>query len=353
MTDMTRFRSITTAVAVLGALLTAGNASAADPLKIRSAWVSAPGTLIPLIMEDGYRNGAIAKHYGKSYTVESTLFRGSAPQISALAANEVDLIQLAFSSFVFTIENAKMEDIRVIGDIFQSGAGTYLSEAFMVRGEDASIKKVEDLKGKLLAVNAFGGALDIALQAMLKAHGLNKTDYNLVEVQIPNMVPALATKKVDLIGMGMPWMEEARQKLGARTLFTMKDSMGVAQEIMLAARAGFLEKNKAAMNDFFEDYVRGLHWFFDPANREAALAIIAKFNKRSAADYAGYVLTKKDYFRDPYAVPNVEALQKNIDQMRELGFSSQKIDAKRYVDLSFTEEAKKRIGVPVPAGWRD
>lgn len=349
---MKKFYCTLSAALVVATFGLFSTANAADLVKVRMAWVSAPGTLVPLIFDDGYRNAALLTHYGKSYTVETTSFRGSAPQITALAANEMDIIQPAYSSLVIAIENAKLNDIRVIGDVFQSGSGSYLSEAYMVR-TDNQIQKIEDLKGKTVAVNAFGGALDIAMQAMLKQHGLvQKRDYTAVEIEIPNMVATLMGQKVDLIGMGMPWMDDARQSGKAKTLFTMKDAIGPAQEIMLAARTGFLTKNKSALNDLFEDYVRGLQWYFDPANRDAALALIAKFNKRNPSDYSSYVLTKKDYYRDPYAFPNVDALQKNIDLVRELGIGKQPIDLKNYLDLSFVTEAKKRLGGGVPAGWR-
>jgi sulfonate transport system substrate-binding protein len=350
---MTRLRSlIAAAVAAVGLLSIPTEASAADPVKIRIGWVVAPGALTTLLFDDGYRNADILKHYGKSYTVETQFFRGSTPQITALAANQTDIIQPAFSSLGYAIENAQLEDIRVIADLFQDGFGDYLTQAYIVAG-DSQIRTVADLKGKTVGVNAFGGALDIAMQAMLKKNGLQiNRDYRAIEVQITSMVPFLAEKKVDMIGMGMPWIEEAKSKIGGRVLFTMKDAVGLTEQIMWAARKPFLDRNKAAMNDFFEDYVRGLHWFFDPKNRTQALEIIARFNKRSVSDYESWVLTKKDYYRDPYAMPNVEALQANLDLTREMGVLKTKIDAKKYLDLSFAEEAKRRLGGGVPAGWR-
>ena len=48
-------------------------------------------------------------------------FRGSALQITALAANEVDIAALSFSAFALAIQNARMNDIRAIADVFQDG----------------------------------------------------------------------------------------------------------------------------------------------------------------------------------------------------------------------------------------
>jgi len=42
-------------------------------------------------------------------------------------------------------------------------------------------------------------------------------------------------------------------------------------------------------------------------------------------------------------IPNLDALQKNVDTTRDLGFVKNKIDIKKYVDLSLVQEAAKRL----------
>ena len=42
-------------------------------------------------------------------------------------------------------------------------------------------------------------------------------------------------------------------------------------------------------------------------------------------------------------LPNLDALQRNIDITRELGFVKNKIDVKQYSDLSLVQEAAKRL----------
>ncbi len=59
--------------------------ASADPVRIRIGWSTMPGHLIPVL----YLKPEILKHYGKSYTVEPVLFRGSSPQLTALAAGEI------------------------------------------------------------------------------------------------------------------------------------------------------------------------------------------------------------------------------------------------------------------------
>jgi len=97
------------------------------------------------------------------------------------------------------------------------------------------------------------------------------------------------------------------------------------------------------MKDFMEDYIIGLRWFLDPKNREEAIKITAEFGKRPASFYESFAFTKKDFYHDPTATPNIAALQQNIDLMHELGVLKQKIEVKPYVDLSYLDAAKKRL----------
>ena len=101
--------------------------------------------------------------------------------ITALATNEVDIALLAYSSFALAVQNANLQDLRVIADEAQEGVDGYYTSPFMVL-KDGPINKVEDLKGKVVATVGAGAAVDIAMRAMLKKHGLeDKRDYSVVE----------------------------------------------------------------------------------------------------------------------------------------------------------------------------
>ena len=53
-----------------------------------------------------------------------------------------------------------------------------------------------------------------------------------------------------------------------------------------AARAGFIAAHRAAMVDFFEDMMRVMRWFRDPAHHDAAVAVAANLTKQPAAGLA-------------------------------------------------------------------
>jgi sulfonate transport system substrate-binding protein len=308
------------------------------PLRLRFGWAITPAQFLPLI----FANTGILRHHGKSYVAEPFYFKGSAPQITALAAGELEIAALAFSSFGLAIQNARMADIRAIGDLYQDGMPGYYSSTYVVRA-DSPIQKVEDLRGKTIASNGLGGAIDMAMRKMLRDHGLeDKRDYKVIEVEFPNMAAMLAEQKVDMAGMVAPFSLTEAKAGRVRTLFTIKDAMGVAQTTLMAARAPFIEKNRAAMVDFFEDVQIGTRWLLTPANRDAALALVSRVTKQPVANFADWVFTKDDYFHDPDARPNLAALQSNLKVQKDLGFLKLDIDVRKYADLSLVDEAAKR-----------
>ena len=82
------------------------------PVKIRLGWVVVAASTAPLVLE----KKDLLKNFGRSYVAEATRFEGTPPVITAPAAGELDIGPLAFSSFGLAIDNAHMDDLRVICD---------------------------------------------------------------------------------------------------------------------------------------------------------------------------------------------------------------------------------------------
>src|SRR6266849_653333 len=150
-------------------------ARAVEPVTIRIGWV-VPITDWALLMVE---KRELARHFGKSYVMEPVRFASSPSVITAMANDELDIGNLAFSTLALAIQNAGMQDLRVISDLIQDGvAGYYTNEYFVHR--DSAIKRVEDLKGRAIATPGVGGAIDIAMRVMLRKHGLeDKRDYSM------------------------------------------------------------------------------------------------------------------------------------------------------------------------------
>ncbi|MGN6463757.1 MAG: ABC transporter substrate-binding protein [Pseudolabrys sp.] len=332
-------RAVAAAFACGVAALATGPASAQQaPVKIRLSWIVPVSNWASMIQE----KKDLAKHLGKSYTLEITRFAGTPPLITALANNELEIANLTYPTLPIAIQNAGMNDLVVIADEFQDGNEGYYSNEYMVL-KDGPIKKVEDLKGKVLATNVAGSAVDVAMRAMMRKHGMeDKRDYTVVETPFPTMKAFLQEKKADLISAVPPFALNPELRAMARTLFDTKDAMGVTQFSMWVARKGFIEKNRAAMLDFMEDSLRIVRWYLDPKNHKEVMEIAGKITKQPPERF-DWVFTKKDNFRNPDMLPDLKALQRNVDLVQELGFIKQKIDVTKHADLSLVQEAAKRL----------
>jgi NitT/TauT family transport system substrate-binding protein len=335
-------RSVKILLAVFVAvLLTAGTAVAqsAQPVKIRASWVAPVSNWVTILFE----KPGLAKHLGKSYVIEPVRFQGTPQMITALATGELEIANLAFSTLALAIQNAGLEDLRIISDEFQDGVEGYYTNEFLVL-KDSPIKTVKELKGKVIATNAAGSAVDVVMRAALRKNGLDdKKDVTWVEVNFPNMRAVLAEKKVDLIPAVIPFSLDPQLRGMARTLFTQREAIGTTQMIIWAARAGFLQKNRAAMVDFMEDVVRAVRWYLDPMNHDEVIQIASKVSKLPPERFKGWLFTRKDYYRDSNMVPNLESLQSNMNLQRDLGLITTGLDVKKYTDLSIVQEAAKRL----------
>ncbi len=333
-----RFRTLAlAAVAAVG--FAATTAQAQQPVKIRIAWV-VPVANSPTIL---YEIPSILKHKGKSYDVDLVRFQGTPSMITAMGAGELDIALFAFSTFALAVQNANMQDLRVIADEAQEGVDGYFTSPYNVL-KDSPIQKVEDLKGKVVASVGPGAAVDVAMRAMLKRHGLeDKRDYTVVEAGFANMRAMLADKKADLISSVLPFAGDPELLKIARPLFTVRDALqGPSQFVVWAARESFLQKNKQVMNDLMEDSVRALQFYMNPKNREQFLEVASRVSKQPPSAF-GFSYTKNDLYRDPNFRPNLESMQRAVDVMPELGLLKAKMDVTKYADLSYVEEAARRL----------
>jgi len=321
-------------------LSVATGSAAADPLQIRVGWATTPTHVQPLVDALQKAHPEVFKHFGQSYVAQGLRFNGSTPQIQALAINELEVAAFGPSAVALAINNAHL-DMRIVGDVFQDGKPGFTTVRYVVRA-DGPIRKVEDLKGHTVGSNALGSFGDTTMRIMLHKHGLADKDFTTVQVNFANMPVMLMEGKVDLINL-VPQFNDYLTSGKVRQLFTGADAQGVSQAQVWAMRADFITAHRPAVVDFFEDHIRALRWFLDPAHHDDAVGIAQDVTKMRREDVA-YVFTGNDSYRSPDGVPDVAATQAAIDHDLALGVIPKGLTVvPGYLDLSMAQEAKARI----------
>jgi len=327
-------------IIVLAALCAlASEATYADPPQIRVAWTAAPGELPPLLP---FKKD-VATHWDKSYTYQDIHFQGTPQMITAFAAGEIDLAPIGYSTLGIAVTNARLDDMRIVADEIRDGVPGWHSVGFMAL-KDGPVKMIGDLKGRVIATNIIGSGGDVAMRYMLyRQHLEAKRDYTLIEAAYPNMKALLLEQKAALVPIISVFGSDPELKEKAFTLFTIRDALGETDLTVWTGRDRFLKKNRAAVVDFLEDYLRILRWYIDPANRAEALKIVSAFMKQPVARFEKTTFNHEDFFRDPNGLPNVKALQTDVNAAETLGVIKQHLDVSKYLDLSYVREAAKRL----------
>ena len=325
-----------------GLLIFAVPAAIADPVRLRVAYVDAPTQLAPLREVLARQHPEIFPHLGRSYTFESVHFSGSPPQITAVAADELEIAALGPSSLALAISNAQL-DIRAVGDIMQAGLPGYFDAYFAVK-KDGPVQRIEDMKGRRAAINALGSPVWMELHIALQKRGLTDKDYVVIEAQFPNMFAMIEADKVDVVPVISPKFSHEFEATGRyRPLFTSAQAVGPNQAGLWAIRADFIASHRPALVDYFEDAMRATRWFLDPRHHDAAVAIAVAVTKEKREN-VNYAFTTGDVYRSPDLVPNVAAIQQEIDEAAEMKLLPQRVElVPGHVDLTMIAEAKARL----------
>src|SRR5258708_31076584 len=96
------------------AVMGASAAQAQEPVKIRVSWVAPLANWASILLE----KKDLARHAGKSYVMQPLRYAGTPLIITALANQQLEIGSLAYSTLALAVQNAGMDDLRVIADDF-------------------------------------------------------------------------------------------------------------------------------------------------------------------------------------------------------------------------------------------
>ena len=148
----------------------------------------------------------------------------------------------------------------------------------------AGINTVADLKGKTVAVEQ--GAVDhfLLLLALQKA-GLTGNDVTIKTLPTADAAAAFKAGQVDAVGAFAPFTTTALERSGSKTIATSKDFPGAIPD-HLVFDAKFVAAHPTEVQAVVKTWFDTLKWI--SANKDAAIAIMAKRGGVSADDYKSY-----------------------------------------------------------------
>jgi sulfonate transport system substrate-binding protein len=257
--------SVLRSLLALGAALTAAlPALAADqPSSVRVDW--AYYNPVSLVLRD---KGTMEEEFAKDgIKIEWVLSLGSNKALEYLSGNSVDFGSTAGAAALLAKANGV--PIKAVY-IYSKPEWTAL-----VTGKDSAIHKVEDLRGKRIAVTR-GTDPHIFLLRALALHGLKSQDVKMVLLQHPDGKVALERGDVDAWAGLDPYMAQTELEQGSRLFFRDPDLNTYG---FLNTREAFAAAHPDLVERVLTVYETARRWAL--AHPDELRAIVAKAGKLS------------------------------------------------------------------------
>jgi NitT/TauT family transport system substrate-binding protein len=188
--------------------------------------------------------------------------------------------------------------------------------AMMVH-KDSRIYRMQDLRGKKVAVpNRYSNQRLLIFRALRDA-GMTVEDIELIEMPPPDMPAALYARAVDAISSGEPFMGQTELDGYGRVLWLTKDVWPNFISCVLAVHEDMIRNDRAAVQQLVDGIARSGKWIDQSmAHRMDAAQFVAKNYYNQDPRLLEFVLSKPP---DRVKYTNLALRQKDFEEIEELG----------------------------------
>jgi NitT/TauT family transport system substrate-binding protein len=263
--------------------------------------------------------------FSKKYGVdlEIILIQAGSPNIQALLGGSLQLTQTAASSAV--IGASRGAPVVIVA--------TLENKLPMLLISRPEIKEPQQLRGKTIGINRFGGSNDAAVLMAIKSWKIDPGEIKMIQSGGTSArMAALMSKQIDATVQSYPEIYQAR-KLGMNVLADVGD-FGLYTNTSNIVTRSYLQQNRAAIKGFIKGQIEGMHYV--KTNKEGSLKILRKRLQVTDAEAVEgtYEFFAKRLLRSPRT--ELEGI-KNI--LASIG-SGQRNPAE-FIDMSLIDEIEK------------
>ncbi|MEW5422953.1 ABC transporter substrate-binding protein [Amorphus sp. 3PC139-8] len=200
------------------------------------------------------------------------------------------------------------------------------------------------LRGRPVGVDALTTGYAFVLLRMLELAGLSRDDVEFVESGgVLARFEALLQQTFDATLLVSPF-DAAAEKKGFVRLGSGLDMLGTYQGVVAAVRRDWASENRAVVTGYIAAWRKALDWLFDPANKQAAIALLLEQlpNMEPTLAQASYDILldpQTGFYRD--AALNIEGAKTVLDLRRDYGAPGANLGAiEDHIDTSYHQEAE-------------
>lgn len=205
----------------------------------------------------------------------------------------------------------------------------------------ADLNKVEELRGKTIAIPSRFSTHNILIHKLLTEKGINpNSDVKLLDMSPPEMVNALSTGKVDAFIVAEPFGGQAELQKVGKVLVLSKDIWHDHICCVLNLHEEVIQKQPEAVEELVGSLAKAANFIEQNPQEAAKLSLKYLGQKQEVIEH---VLTNpKGRITFANLVPELKDFSATQDYLVQFGITKDKIDLVQYIDDRF---AKKAFGV--------
>jgi len=203
---------------------------------------------------------------------------------------------------------------------------------------DPQISKVEDLRGKTIAIPSRFSTHNILVNKLLNEHGIAvEKDVRLLEMSPPEMVNALSTGRIDAFLVAEPFGAQAELSKVGKVLVYSKDIWKNHICCALNVQESLISAHPEAVEELVGNFVKAAN--FIESNPKESAQLSQKYLGQKP-EVVQYVLeTPKDRVSFNNLIPTASEINETQDYLTQFGITSQKVDVQAYLDDRFVKKA--------------
>ena len=324
---------------IAGALLaSAALVAGAQPVKIGHLGIVADGPFY-LAIENGYFKA-------EGLEIQLERFNSAAQATAPLSTNQVQVVGGGMSAGLFNAF-ARGWPVRIAMPRTRDVPG-YSSDTLILRSDlRDSVRGLQDLKGKKIAINAPSAALHYMVGKMLESANVRLNEVEIVVMPWPNMGPALETRAIDAGAVVEPFAAIYNEK---NIAFPFRRSADVLTKpyfevSVILYNTDWSGRSAEQAKAFTVAYLRGARDYYDAMRggpkRKQVVDVLMKYT--SLKDPAQYSKIQWEYV-DPNLQFNVDSMRDQQEWYAAQGFVPKKVDVDSMIDRSFVDHALGKVG---------
>jgi NitT/TauT family transport system substrate-binding protein len=314
-------------LALLITIVASGSASQAQNKPLKKIRVGVPSVGVANIIIFVTKEANIYAKYGLDGEVIT--INGSGIASKALISGNIDVCPIATPTVIAA--NLAGSDMAILAHTMPG-----VVHALMVKPE---IKRIEDLKGKKIAVSSLGSLTDFLVKSIAKKKGLNP-DRDITFIQMGGdgeRVAALKSGVVEAAALSHPGYGTAR-KMGFAMLWDAAKELDYPWMEITTRRATVKSDRETVMN-YMKAHLEGIALF--KKDRDFGRKVIKKTLRMDDDELVNesYEIYSKAFIPAPY--PNLPGMKTSYEYVAAARPDVWKHKPEEFTDSSFVEELDK------------